>query len=104
MRELVRVPVGLAHVVVVRDDVHRGHFMLFFPFHPSVLEPNLDLPLREAEGVGDLYPPPPGQVPVEMELFFQLQRLVPRVRRSLPFCLTVGVHCTCNKQKVIVKI
>ena len=42
--------------------------VLLLPLHPPVLEPDLDLPLRQAEGVSDLYPPPPGEVSVEVEL------------------------------------
>ena len=33
------------------------------------LEPYFDLPFREAEGMCDLYPPLPGQVMIELELF-----------------------------------
>jgi hypothetical protein len=42
-------------------------FILLLPLHPSVLEPDLDLPLRETQSVGDLYSPSPGQVAVEVE-------------------------------------
>jgi len=62
-------------------------FVLFFPLHPPVLEPYLDLPLGQAQGVRDLDPPPPGQVPVEVKLLLQLQRLVPGVRLPAPFPL-----------------
>ena len=37
---------------------------LLLGLHPSVLEPDLDLPLRQAKGVGDLYPPPPRKISV----------------------------------------
>jgi len=70
-------------------SVHGGaivnYFVLLLPFHPPVLEPDLDLPFRQAQGVGDLYPSPPGQVAVEVELLFQLQRLVASVCLSSPF-------------------
>jgi len=99
MRERVRGAVRLGgHVIVVRHHVHAGHFVLLFPLHPPVLEPYLYLPLGQAQRVRDLDPPPPGQVPVEMELLLQLQRLVPRVRRPLPFRLAVGVHRACERQ------
>ena len=50
--------------------------MLLLPLHPPVLEPDLDLPLRQAEGMGDLYPPPPSQIAIEVEFLLQLQGLV----------------------------
>lgn len=53
---------------------------LLLELHAPILEPNLDLALRQAEGVRDLDPPPPRQVVVKVELFLQLQRLVARVR------------------------
>ena len=36
--------------------VHRGHLVLLLPLHPPVLEPDLDLPLRQAERVRNLDP------------------------------------------------
>lgn len=41
--------------------------------------------------MSDLYSSSPGQVFVEMELLFQLQRLVPRVRLSRPFRFLAAV-------------
>ena len=64
---------------------------------PPVLEPDLDLPLSQAQGVGDLDPSSPGQVPVEVELLLQLQGLVARVGGPLPLRLSVGVHSTCKR-------
>ena len=92
-RELVRVAVR-RHVV--RYNVHARHLVLLFPLHPPILEPDLDLPLREAEGVRDLDPTPPGQVSVEVELLLELQRLVPGVGCPLPFHLAVRVHRACQ--------
>lgn len=43
--------------------------------HAPVLEPNLDLRLVELQGGGDLHPPGPAQVLVEMELLLQLGQL-----------------------------
>lgn len=98
MRELARVKVELIRVAIrihmVRHYVHRRHLMFLLPLHTSVLEPDLDLSLREAERVCDLDPSPPRKVPVEVELFLQLKRLVPGVRRPLAFRFPVGVHCT----------
>ena len=53
---------------------------LLLELHPAVLEPDLDLPLRQAQLVRHLDPPPPRQVVVRVELLLQLQRLVSRVR------------------------
>ena len=49
---------------------------LLFKLHPSVLEPDFDLPLGETKLVSHLYPPPPGEVVVGVELLLQLQGLV----------------------------
>lgn len=64
-----------------RGGGRRGvnQLVLFLPLHPSVLEPDLDLPLGEAERVRDLDPPSSRQVPVKVELLLQFQSLVTRV-------------------------
>jgi len=64
----------------------RFRLIFFLPLHTSVLEPDLYLPLSEAQSVGNLDSPPSGQVAVEVEFLLQLQRLVPSVRLtpSLP--------------------
>ena len=49
--------------------------MLFFPLHSSVLKPDLDLPLRQTQRMRDFDPAPAREVPVEVELFFQLRQL-----------------------------
>ena len=64
-----------------RGGLEMGHVMLLLPLHAAVLEPDLDLSLAEIENVRDLYAPAPRQVAVEVELFFQLKRLVSCVRR-----------------------
>ena len=53
---------------------------LLLELHPAVLEPDLDLPLRQAQLVRHLYPPPPREVVVRVELLLQLQGLVAGVR------------------------
>ena len=55
------------------DLLHRPQLLL--QLHAPVLEPDFDLALRQTEGVGDLNPPPPGQVVVEVELLLQLEGL-----------------------------
>ena len=36
--------------------VHARHLVLLLPLHPTVLEPDLDLPLRQAKRMSDLDP------------------------------------------------
>ena len=36
--------------------VHARHLVLLLPLHPPVLEPDLDLPLRQAKRMSDLDP------------------------------------------------
>ncbi len=57
---------------------------LLLELHAPVLEPDLDLPLCQAELVGHLYPSPPGEVVVRVELLLQLKRLVPGVGLPAP--------------------
>jgi len=90
-RELVRVPVR-RHVV--RHDVHTRHLVLLLPFHTPILEPDLNLTFREAEGMRDLDATPPRQIAIEVELFLQLQGLVPGVRGPLSLRLAVRVYRT----------
>jgi hypothetical protein len=55
---------------VIRNDIHTGHLMFFFPLHPPILKPDLYLSFGQAQGVCYLYSPPPRQVPIEVEFFF----------------------------------
>ena len=80
VRRLLRMRLGRAR----RDR------MLFFPLHPAVLEPYLDLALGEVEHVSNLDASSPGKVSVEVELLLQLQRLMPSVGRPRP--LTVSIR------------
>lgn len=59
-------PAGSASFASCRRDLR-----LLLGLHPPVLKPYLDLPLREAEGMGDLDPPPPRQVPVVVEFLLE---------------------------------
>ena len=72
-------------------------FIFLFPLHAAVLEPDLDLALREAERVGDLDAAAPRQVAVEVELLLQLQRLVARVGLAASAPVT-PVHSTCGQK------
>ena len=61
--------------------------VLLLPLHPSVLEPDLDLPLGQTEGMSDLNPAPPSEIAVKVELLLQLQGLVSSVGLSAPLPL-----------------
>ena len=50
--------------------VHARHLVLLLPLHTPVLEPDLDLSLRQTQRVRDLDSPPAGQVPVEGGFLF----------------------------------
>ena len=52
---------------------------LLLQLHPAVLEPDLDLSLRQAKCVGNFDPASSRQVVVEVELLLQLEGLEPRV-------------------------
>ena len=92
---MVAVCQGRVHLVHWHG-VHAGHLVLLLPLHPPVLEPDLDLALGEAEGVGYLNASPPGEVAVEVELLLQLQGLVPGVGGALPLRLTVLIDSVCK--------
>lgn len=58
-----------------------------FPLHPPVLEPDLDLRLREHEAGSDFEALGSGQILVLSELFFQLQQLLTGEGCARPPCL-----------------
>lgn len=66
-------------------QTHAFEFIVLLPLHPAVLKPDFDLSFGKTQGVGYLYPPPSGQVSIEVKLFLQLQSLVAGVRSSGPF-------------------
>ena len=74
------------------DGLRVGELMIFLPFHASVLEPDFDLSLGEAEGVGDLDPTATRQISIEVKFLLQFQRLVTSVRltTALPVCIGEG--------------
>ena len=56
-------------IQIIPVPVSRGaQLVLLLGLHPPVLEPDLDLSLRQSQVVSDLYPPPPSQVAVKVEL------------------------------------
>lgn len=67
---------------VGRSHLGVGKFVVFLPLHSPILEPDLDLALRQAERVGDLDAAPPGQVAVKVEFLLQLQDLLPGIGGS----------------------
>ena len=68
--------------------------VVLLPLHPSVLEPDLDLTLGEAELMGDLDAAPARQVAVKVEFFLEFERLVTGVgcASSLAVCAVSAVH------------
>lgn len=74
MRELARMQIELIRMSVrghvIRNDIHTGHLMFLLPLHAAVLEPDLDLPLGQAECVRDFDSPPPCQIPIKVEFLF----------------------------------
>lgn len=50
--------------------------MIFFPFHPSVLEPYFDLTLRKVQRMRNFHSAPAGQIAVVVKLLLQLQHLL----------------------------
>lgn len=69
--------------------------MFLFPLHSSVLKPDLDLALSQAERMRDLDPAPAREVAVEVELFFQLQDLMACVSRPVPLAVVQVGSVTC---------
>ena len=56
-------------IQIIPVPVGRGaQLVLLLGLHPPVLEPDLDLPLRQSQVVSDLYPPSPSEVAVKVEL------------------------------------
>jgi len=66
---MVSIGKGGVHLVH-RHRVHARHLVLLLPLHPSVLEPDLYLPLRQAESVRYLDPASACEISVKVELLF----------------------------------
>ena len=58
--------VGVASHPHVALAPQAGHLVLLLPLHPPVPEPNLDLLLRHAQRVSDLYSSSPRQISDEV--------------------------------------
>lgn len=56
-----------------------GKFMVFFPLHSTILEPNFYLPFREIQRMRNFDSSASCEVFVVMELFLQFKRLMSRV-------------------------
>jgi hypothetical protein len=63
-------------------------FVFLLPFHTPILEPNLDLPLRQAKGVGNFNTSPSSEVSIKVKFLLQLESLVSSVGlpTTFPFC------------------
>jgi len=85
-------------IVVTARTRQLGHVVFFLPLHASVLEPDLDLALGEAQHVCDLNTTTTSKVAVEVEFFLEFQRLESCVRlaRSLRFIHAVWQPTTPN--------
>lgn len=53
--------------------------VVFLPFHASILEPDLDLAFSQTELMSYLDATAASQVPVEVKLLLEFQRLMTRV-------------------------
>ena len=90
---------AIAGIAAVADERRVGrdepllHALLLL--HPPVLEPDLDLRLVELQRRGDLYPPRPRQVLVEVELLLQLCQLLRREVGSACVVDAAGTGLTC---------
>lgn len=75
-----------------RHGIHGGHFVLLFPLHPPILEPDFDLSLCQTQGMCDFDPPTACQVAIKMKFFLQFESLVSSVGRPLSLRLTVLIY------------
>jgi len=66
---------GTPRGLSTRRRHHPDALLILFILHPAVLEPDFDLSLCEVEQVGHLHPPGSAEVPVKVELLFELHKL-----------------------------
>ena len=74
--------------------------MLLFPLHPTILEPDLDLSLRQTQGMCNFDPPTACQVAIKMKFFLQFESLVSGVGRPLSLRLTILIYRVCKTNKL----
>lgn len=90
-----------------RADLGVGQLVVFFPLHAPILEPDLDLALRQAERVGYLHPPAPRQVAIVVKFLLQFEDLLASVGGPRALGLPAGVigvywtHTEREKEKVL---
>ena len=75
-------------LVLLLDVLCVGKLVVLLPLHPSILKPNFDLSLTQAEWVCNFYSSPASQVPVEVKFFLQFEDLV----SSICCPLSLGFH------------
>ena len=73
-------------------------FVVLFPLHAPVLEPDFDLTLRQAEAVSDFNPAASCQVAIKMKFLFQFEYLMTSVGRTLPF----RFHSGCESSSSVI--
>lgn len=89
-QELVFVSVRLWRLVHVRSI--QLCLVLLFPLHTTVLEPYFDLSFCQTECMGYLDSPPASEIPIEVELLFELESLVAGVRLPSALSLKLTPH------------
>ena len=72
---MVAIGEGGVHLVH-RHRVHARHLVLLLPLHPTVLEPDLDLPLRQAERVRNLDPEQAISISFQLLTFFKVSGIL----------------------------
>ena len=73
----------------------------FFVFHTPILEPYFDLPFRKIQQRGEFDTSGPTQIPIEVELFLELDQLRTRVRRSCPLRADTGRRHIGNRTRMV---
>lgn len=89
------------HHVLVLLVVGAGGY-IFFRLHASILEPDLDLALGQHQLLGDLDAAATRQIPIGVELLFQLDRLVTRVRLTGSLRSVFGVIWNKGKKENLI--
>lgn len=72
------------------------NFVLLFPLHSAILEPNLYLTFSETQSMRNLDSTTPGEIPIEMELFLELKSLVSSIGLTAP--ASTAAQCPYKKR------